>query len=72
MVKGVKAFKITPLHSVHSVVECFLLSSYTRQVKEPKFAYISFPDLFPLSHLWLKLDVSDILDPSKSIMDTGI
>lgn len=69
MVKGVKAVKITPLHSV---VECFLLSNYTRQVKEPKFAYISFLDLFPLSQLGLKLDVSDILDPSKSIMGTGI
>lgn len=75
MVKGVKAFKIT---SLHRVVECLLHSNYTRQVKEPKFACVSFPDLFPLSQLGLKLDVSDVLDvcdvldPSKSITGTGI
>ena len=69
MVKGTKAFKIT---SLHRVVECFLHSNYTRQVKEPKFPSVSFPDLFPLSQLGLKPNVSDILDPSKSIMGTEI
>lgn len=69
MVKGLKALKIT---SLQRVVKRFLHSNYTRWVKKPKFTYISFLNLFQLSQLGLKLDVSDIFDPSKSVMATGI
>lgn len=69
MVKGLKALKIT---SLQRVMKRFLHSNYTRWVKKPKFTYISFPDLFQVSQLGLKLDVSDIFDPSKLVMDTGI